>query len=163
MPSVAASAPPNRAVHAPVRRFVPVIRTIVPPLIVPLVGNTCVSVIGAAVYVNPFGRTIVLVPQRSPMSTIPASCGGVLATIDPPLGSCTDNEGTPPNVTLQRPAISLPKSVIESPPVALPDVFDKRVIASPTGMFTVTRNCALAPPFKSGSMALQIVKPPARP
>jgi hypothetical protein len=79
---VVALVPPNWTAVAPVK-FVPVIVTAVPPVVVPLVGVIPVMVGAEATYVNrsagPVG--VVVPPAVTVISTNPAEPGGEIAVI----------------------------------------------------------------------------------
>jgi hypothetical protein len=77
-----AAVPPNVTV-APAAKFVPVIVTDVPPAVVPLFGDTLVTVGGEAgdVYVNPFTKLPLCPFTVTVTVTAPALPAGVVAAI----------------------------------------------------------------------------------
>ena len=88
-------------------------------------------------------------PHFTLTSTLPASCGGVIASIAPALALVALREGMPSKVTTQRPLRLLPNTRTLSPPAARPELLDRLVMARP--------------PRLAGSVAVTDVNPVAMP
>src|SRR4051812_39856751 len=128
---------PNRATHESTGRFTPSISTIDPPRVPPNGGYAASDARCVWRYVNAFRATNELLPHRTATSTTPASCGGVVTTIELAVCESTLLAGAPPNVGTQGPLKSLPKIVIASPPPSRPRSSERRVITRPAGTETV--------------------------
>jgi hypothetical protein len=113
-----AAVPPNVTV-APVAKFVPVIVTAVPPAVVPLFGNTPVTV-GITTYVNPLARLPLCPLTVTVTVTAPALPAGVFAVMDVPLTTTTPVAAVPPNVTVAPVTKLVPVIVTEVPPLVVP-------------------------------------------
>ena len=129
------AAAPAKVTASPVAKFVHVIVTAVPPVVVPLFGDTLVTV-GGAMYVNPLFR----LPFR-PLGLVtvtvapPAAPAGVVAVIEVLLITVTPVAAVPPNVTVAPDAKSMPEIVRGVPPVIGPLL--AYTIILPLGYFLV--------------------------
>src|SRR5947199_233044 len=63
----------------PLRKFEPVMRTRVPPMVEPNDGTTVETVGEAERYVKPLAKLKELLPHESSTSTVPAGCAGAVA------------------------------------------------------------------------------------
>jgi hypothetical protein len=117
---VAALVVPNLTAVAFVR-FVPVIVTTVPPVVVPLVGVIPVTV-GGATYVNPSAGPVALVPPTvvTVRSTVPAVPAGAVAVIWVALFTVKVAALVVPNLTAVAFVRFVPVIVTTVPPVVVP-------------------------------------------
>jgi len=114
-----AAAVPNVTV-APDAKFVPLIVTAVPPAVVPLFGETLLTV-GITTYVNPFVREPLCAPGFVTVTVAaPALPAGVVAVICVLLATTTFVAAAVPNVTLAPEAKFVPMIVTAVPPVVEP-------------------------------------------
>jgi hypothetical protein len=116
--TLVADTPPNETV-SPVAKFVPVIVTDVPPAVVPLDGDTLVTV-GCATYVNPLVRLPLWPPDVTVTVAAPAVPAGVVAVIDVLLTTTTLVADPLPNVTVAPEAKFAPVIVTDVPPAVVP-------------------------------------------
>jgi hypothetical protein len=114
-----AAAPPNVSV-APLAKFVPVIVTVVPPVVAPLLGLTLVTV-GGARYVKPL-TSVPLRPLLFVTATVtaPALPAGVVAVMVVLFTTLTLLAAAPPNFTVAPLAKFVPVIVTTVPPAVGP-------------------------------------------
>jgi len=114
-----AAAPPNVSV-APLAKFVPVIVTVVPPVVAPLLGLTLVTV-GGARYVKPLA-SVPLRPLLFVTATVtaPALPAGVVAVMVVLFTTVTLLAAAPPNFTVAPLAKFVPVIVTTVPPAVGP-------------------------------------------
>ena len=113
---------PNLTVAALVKP-VPVIVTVVPPNLVPLVGEMLVTVGATPVYVNRSLAEVALVPPVvvTVTSTVPpVALAGEIAVIEVALLTVNEVAEVPPNLTAVAPVNPVPVMVTEVPPTAGP-------------------------------------------
>jgi hypothetical protein len=113
---------PNLTVAALVNP-VPVIVTVVPPNLVPLVGEMLVTVGATPVYVNRSLTEVALVPPGvvTVTSTVPpVALAGEIAVIEVALLTVNEVADVPPNLTAVAPVNPVPVIVTEVPPAAGP-------------------------------------------
>jgi hypothetical protein len=125
--NVAAGLFPKLTTVAPVK-LVPVIVTIVPPAVGPLVGDTLVTV-GAATYVNSSAGEIAETPPGvvTVTSTVPADPAGAVAVIDVSEMTVNVVAGLFPKLTAVAPVKLVPVIVTIVPPAVDPLVGDRLV------------------------------------
>ena len=114
-----AAAPPKVTV-APAAKFVPVIVTLVPPAVGPLLGDTLVTV-GMITYVNPPARLPLCPLTVTVTVTAPALPTGVDALMVVLLVTTTFMAGFLPNITVAPDGkVASPVMVTEVPPAVDP-------------------------------------------
>src|SRR4029077_20200988 len=115
-----AAAPPNVTV-APGAKLCPVSVTAEPPAVVPLAGDTPLTVGAGATNVNPLA-SVALRPSRlvTTTLTLPGACGGVFAVISVALATTTEVAAAPPKATVAPDAKFCPVSFTAVPPVVGP-------------------------------------------
>lgn len=119
-----AAAVPNVTV-APDAKFVPLIVTAVPPAVVPLFGETLLTV-GITTYVKPFAKTPLWAPGLVTVTvTAPALSAGVVAVICVLLVTTTFVAAAAPNVTVAPEAKFAPVIVTAVPPAVDPLLGDR--------------------------------------
>jgi hypothetical protein len=100
--------------------------TVVPPAVVPVVGEmpVTVGVVTAAVYVYWSADEVADVPPGvvTVTSTVPAEPAGAVAVIDVSLTNVYDDAAVLPNITPVTPVKPLPEMVTDVPPAAVPVV-----------------------------------------
>ena len=161
-----AEALPNVTV-APDTKFVPVIVTAVPPAVVPVFGDTLVTV-GVTAYVYPLARLPLITPGFVTVTvTAPAVPAGVVAVIDVALTTVTFVADALPNVTVAPVANPVPVIVTAVPPAGGPVLGETLVTVGgvtyvkppgkvPTCPFTVTVTVT-APASPDGIVAVIVV------
>jgi len=116
--TLVAGVPPN-VTAAPVAKFVPVIVTAVPPAVVPLFGDTLLTV-GITAYVNPLVRLPLCPLTVTVTVTAPAPPAGVVAVMVVLFTTATLVASVPPNVTVAPAAKFDPVIVTAVPPAVVP-------------------------------------------
>jgi hypothetical protein len=113
------AAPVPNVTVAPVAKFAPAIVTAVPPAVVPLFGDTLLTV-GGTTYVNPFVRLPLCPFTVTVTVTAPAAFAGAVAVICVLLTTTTFVAAAVPNVTVAPDAKFVPVIVTDVPPAAGP-------------------------------------------
>ena len=113
-----AAVAPNVTV-APVAKFVPVIVTAVPPAVVPLFGDTLLTV-GITTYVNPLVKLPLCPLTVTVTVTAPALPAGVVAVMVVLFTTTTFVAAAAPNVTVAPAAKFVPVIVTAVPPAVVP-------------------------------------------
>src|SRR5580693_8388021 len=116
--TLVAGVPPKVTV-APEAKFVPMIVTAVPPAVVPVFGDTLVTV-GVTMYVNPLARLPVCPLTVTVTVTAPALPAGVVAVMVVLFTNVTLVAGVPPKVTIAPEAKLVPVIVTAVPPAVDP-------------------------------------------
>ena len=122
-----AATPPTVTLLAPVK-LVPVMEIVVPPSVVPDVGDRLVRVGSGVIYVNNVEAVAVPLGVVTATAFEPAEFAGVIAVIIFADTTATPVAATPPTVTPVDPVKLVPEMVIAVPPKVVPDVGLRPVI-----------------------------------
>jgi hypothetical protein len=140
---------------APAAKFVPVIVTAVPPAVVPVFGETLVTV-GEATYVNPLAKLPACPFTVTVTVTAPALPAGVVAVICVPLTTTTFVAAVPPIVTVAPAAKFVPVIVTPVPPTVVP-LFGDTLLT--VGTTTYVNPFARLPPGTPGFVTVTVTAP----
>ncbi len=147
----------------PAWKFVPVILTSVPPVVLPKPGETPVSVDAASRYVKALGSVNVFAPQVSVMPTMPPMCAGVTA-VSVELSTKVVFAGIPPKAT-EQPATRFAPARVTLVPPAVPPLDGVTLVSAGVVGFSSTKTTNVLPLLanEEGSVAKTALVPMARP